>query len=461
MELKDYLAAVRRRWRLVALCTLVAAGAAAILSIQTTPQYSSSARLFVSTKDSDSSSAYQGGLFATQRVASYADLVKTRPLAVQVSDDLGGGLDPAMLIASVTARVVPNTVILEVSATHPDAALARDIAEAYARELGTLITELETPSGQDPAIKASVVDDAQVATVPVSPRPARNIALASLLGLFVGFGIAIARELLDTSITSVSDVSAVTSTPILGHINVDTAAVKLEPTAVLSQSIPWAEAFRMLRTNMRYVDVDQEHKLFVITSALPGEGKTTTAVNLAVTMSMANQRVVLVECDLRRPLVASRLGLDSSVGTTNVLIGSVGIREAIQTDQASGLSVLTSGPIPPNPSELLQSKSMESLLAHLRSDFDVVIIDAPPLLPVTDAAVLAAQADGAVVVVRHGRTTRDQLAHALDRLTAVDAEPAGVVINMVPSKFNGTRYGYGYGYGPAPAIAASTVIPSA
>ncbi len=162
---------------------------------------------------------------------------------------------------------------------------------------------------------------------------------------------------------------------------------------------------------------------------------------------MAKQRVVLVECDLRRPLIANRMGLDGAVGTTSVLIGKVSLGDALQDYTDTGLQVLACGPIPPNPSELLQSNAMEKLLLDLRDNFDVVILDAPPLLPVTDAALLSAQADGALVVVRHGKTTRDQLSHAIERLEAVDAKAVGVVINLAPAKRKNSTYGYGYGYG--------------
>ena len=198
---------------------------------------------------------------------------------------------------------------------------------------------------------------------------------------------------------------------------------------------------------MQYIEVDNDQKVFVVTSALPEEGKSTTAVNLGVTLALTNQRVALVECDLRRPLIAKRLGLDGAVGTTSVLIGKVSLREAMQSYGDTGLQVLACGPIPPNPSELLQSKAMETMLAQLRAEFDVVLLDAPPLLPVTDAALLAAQTDGALVVVRYAKTTRDQLTHAVERLAAVDAKPLGVVLNMVPAKRRGgDAYTYTYQY---------------
>ena len=459
MELKDYWHTIRRRWMTVVACLIIAVGAAALITWQTTPQYQSTARIFVSTSEGDASSAYQGGLFATQRVASYADLVGSRQLAERVADDLGGDLDPATLQDNVTATVVPETVNLQISFTDPDPELARDVAQAYAVGVSELVADLETPPGKNVApIKASIVDAAQVPSSPVSPQPVRNLGLAAVLGLLLGIGLAVARELLDTSVSSADDVAGVTSAPILGSIQIDSRAVNEHPSTALKAPTPWAEAFRVLRTNMQYVEVDHDKRSFVVTSSVPQEGKTTTSINLAVTLALAKQRVALIECDLRRPLVARRLDLDDAVGTTSVLIGKVGLEEALQPYRGTGLEVLTSGPIPPNPSELLQSVAMEKLMRDLRDRFDVVILDAPPLLPVTDAALLAAQSDGAIVVVRHGRTTRDQLDQALNRVEAVDGKVAGIVMNLIPAKKGGSYgYGYGYGYGYAPTATGARV----
>lgn len=447
MELKDYWRTIRRRWKVILLCLAATLAVASVITFQTTPLYSSSTRIFVSTSPSDSAQAYQGNLFATQRITSYASLVKDRPLAEKVADALGGSIDPDVLRDEVTATVDPDTVILEITATDADPVLARDIAQAYAEKLKNLVANLETPENKDVAlVKASIVDNAQVPETPVSPQPVRNLGLAFVLGLLLGVGVAVLRELLDTSVSSAEDVAEVTPTPILGHIGADTSAVKRDPAEVLSDVTPWAEAFRVLRTNMQYVEVDQDQRVFVVSSSLPGEGKSTTAVNLAITLALAKQRVALVECDLRRPLIAKRLGLDDGVGTTSVLIGKVALRDALQPYGDTGLDVLACGPIPPNPSELLQSHAMEKLLGELREQYDIVILDAPPLLPVTDAALLAAQADGALLVVRHGKTTRDQLRHAVERVEAVDAKVIGVVINLAPARRTGRSYGYGYGY---------------
>ena len=448
VELKDYWLTVRRRWRVIVLTVAVCVAAAAAYTWQATPMYSSTASIFISTSPSDTADAYQGNLFATQRVASYAELVTKRKLAERVSDDLGGEPSPAELQSAVSTSVNPDTVLLDITATDPDPAQARDIAQAYAQALSDEVANLETPQGRTNAlVQASIVDNAQVSDSPVSPQPVRNLGLALVLGLLLGVGLAVVRELLDTTLKSTEDVSAVTSAPILGRINVDSSAVRRPPAEVLASATPWSESFRVLRTNMQYVEVDHDQKVFVVSSSLPSEGKSTTAVNLAVTLALANQRVALIECDLRRPLIADRLGLDGGVGTTSVLIGKVHLRDALQKYADTDLWVLASGPIPPNPSELLQSNAMEKLLGQLRDEFDIVILDAPPLLPVTDAALLAAQADGALVVIRHGKTTRDQLTHAIDRLEAVDAKAVGVVVNLAPARKKGRGYGYGYGYG--------------
>jgi capsular exopolysaccharide synthesis family protein len=450
VELKDYWRILRHRWQTVVVCVVAALAVAAALTWTATPQYASTASVFVSTSASGFSQAYEGNLLATQRIDSYALLVTRDKTAQGVSNALGGDLSAAELKGKVSANVDPNTVIIDITATDPDPVVARNIAQAYAEVLRQKISSLETPPGRsEPLVRASIVEDAQVSHSPVSPRPVRNLGIGLVLGLLVGFGAAVMRELFDTTLKSGDDVAEVTSAPIVATIGVDVSAAHRPPAEVLGEVNPWAESYRVLRTNMQYVEVDHDQRVFVVTSSLPGEGKTTTAVGLAVTLAMASQHVVLVECDLRRPLLARRLGLDDSVGTTSVLIGRVPVRDALQPYRDTGLSVLTSGQIPPNPSELLQSQAMEKLISELRDEFDVVILDAPPLLPVTDAALLAARADGALVVTRHGRTTHDQLRHAIERLEAVDAKAVGIVVNMSPTKRRGPGYGvdYGYAYG--------------
>lgn len=449
MELRDYLRVVRRHWLVIVVTTLVIVGASVLLTVAAAPQYQSTARLFVTTLQSDSASdSYQGGLFSAQRVTSYADLAKSRQLAATVVEELDLSVTPVELSQHVDAHVVPETVNLEISVTDPDPRMAQALTQAYAQGLVDLVRQLETPESATRApIKATIVDPATLPATPVSPRVALNIALGALVGLLLGLGLALLRELLDTSIKSADDLAVGSSAPILGTIPFDPSAKQRPLITALESHAPRVEAFRVLRTNLQFVDIDHGAKIFVATSALPEEGKTTTSVNLAITMAQAGHRTLLIEGDLRRPKATAALGLDHVVGVTTVLLGKVTLDDAIQKHPDSEVEVLASGTIPPNPAELLQSDAMANLLKQIRDRYDVVIIDAPPLLPVTDAALIASQADGALLVVRYGKTTKDQLAQAVGRLTQVDAAPIGVVLNMVPNKRRASEYGYGYGYG--------------
>jgi len=451
VELRDYLRVIRRRWMLITVCVLVVTGVAAAVTFRTTPVYESQAKLFVSTADGDADGAYQGSLFSMQRVASYADLVDGRELSERVIADLGLEMEPTELSEQITATVVPETVNLEIAVQDTDPELAQEIARSTSQQLIGMIDELETPPGRANApIKASVIDSASLPESPVSPQPVRNIGLGLVLGLLLGLGLAVMRELLDTSVKSAEDLAELTETPVLGGIQFDPDAPKRPLISALDPHSPRVEAFRILRTNLQFVDVDQDKKVIVFTSSVPGEGKTSTVSNVALALHDAGQRVLLVDGDMRRPQLANLFDLERAVGLTTVLLGRMEIKDAIQVDRQTGLNVLTSGNLPPNPAELLQSHSMSQLLLDVREEFDVVVIDAPPLLPVTDAALIAAQVDGAVVVVRQGRTTRDQLAGSLERLGAVAARPLGIALNMVPNKKRAGGYGYGYGYSYAP-----------
>lgn len=452
MELRDYLRVVRRRWVIIVVTTLVVVGVAALYTLVSTPMYASTVRLFVTTQQSDTAAdTYQGGLFSQQRVTSYADNAKSHALASRVIDDLDLDMTPSELSDSVDAQVVPETVNLELTVTNASPAMAQALAQAYAEGMVDLIEELETPAGQTTApIKATIVDPASLPTSPVSPQPVRNLILGLAGGLLLGLGLALLRDLLDTSVKTPEDLAIATDAPILGGITYDTSTRQRPLVTQLEPHAPRVESFRVLRTNLQFVEVDSDAKVFVVTSALPEEGKTTTSVNLAITLAQAGHRTLLVEGDLRRPKATSLLNLDNAVGVTTVLLGRVSLEDAVQQHGESELHVLSSGAIPPNPAELLQSNAMTDLLKRLRSDYDVVVVDAPPLLPVTDAALLAAQADGALLVVRHGKTTRDQVTQSVTRLGQVDASPVGVVMNMVPTSRSRGGYGYGYGYGYGP-----------
>jgi receptor protein-tyrosine kinase len=449
MELRDYLRIMRQRWMTIVIVALLALSGTALFTLRVTPQYASTARLFISTPESNTDQAYSGGLFSQARVTSYADLLTGEEISRRVVDRLNLDESPRDLAKQIKAVAKPETVVLSITVTDSGPERAQLLTQTVAEEFVRYVRELETPEGQTNApVKASIVDRATSPSEPVSPRPVRNLTLAALLGLLLGAGAAVLRETLDTSISSADDLKDATQgAPLLGSINFDKDAPSRPLVTDLNSHAPRVESFRVLRTNLQFVDVDNESKVVVVTSSVPEEGKSTTVCNLALTLAHAGENVVVVEADLRRPKTAEYLHLEGTVGVTSVLTGRIDLDSAIQS-APWGLHVLAAGAIPPNPAELLQSTAMKDLLKRLRDQFDVVVIDAPPLLPVTDAAILGQMSDGAILIVRHGKTTRDQVSSAVDRLDAVDARLLGTVINMTPAKRSAYGYGYSYGYAP-------------
>lgn len=208
---------------------------------------------------------------------------------------------------------------------------------------------------------------------------------------------------------------------------------------------PAAEAFRVLRTNLQFMGLDAPLKSLLVTSASPGEGKSTVTANLAVAFAQAGARVCLVDADLRRPTAHKLFGLDNWNGLTTALVGQSPVEHSLRETAVEGLLVLPSGPIPPNPAELLGSQRMVRLLADLQDRFDLVLVDTPPVLAVTDACVLAPKVGGALVVARSGAVDRQQVVRAKESLEAVKAQVLGVVLDGLRTESNGGHYYYYYG----------------
>lgn len=435
MDLRGYLRALRRSLLLVIASVLVVVIAVIGWSETQDEVYQSKARVIVSSAQAETSAAYAGGLLSEQRATSYVEVVGSTLLADRVAGQvqLPEGMTTDDLVDHVSASVVLDSAVLELKFTDGDPKVAQAIVQAYADQLAEVATDIETPDdGGALPTKITVIDRATFEPKAVSPRPFRNAILGLILGLVLGVSIALLRELLDNTITTSDDLEAVTDAPVLGSIMSESTGTRRKLITELEHHAPRVEAFRVLRTNVQFIEIDSEHKSFVITSSMKEEGKTSTAVNLALTLARAGVHTLLVDGDLRRPRIAEVFDIDDTAGVTTLLLGRVQLEEAIWKHE-SGLHVLPSGIAPPNAAELLQTKAMGQLLERVRADYDVVLIDSPPLLPVTDAALLAARADGTLVVVRHGKTKRDQLATAIERLAQVDVTPVGVVLNGVPN----------------------------
>ncbi len=455
MELRDYLRILHKNWVLIIAITLLGIAAAAGLTLLQKPEYTAKTSLYVSVQNDSGGvgELVQGSNFARQSVQSYSRIVATDSVLQPVVEELGLEQSAAALAGQVTTTVAPNTSVIDITVRdgNPDNAAA--LANAIGTSFADLVQhELEPPTadGASP-VKITTVQSAVAPTSAVSPRPTLNIALGGLLGLALAIGAALLRDVLDTRIHSLHDIEAITDAPLLGGIPFDPDATKRPLVVHADAHSPRAEAFRTLRTNLQFLavnaDTDRKGRSFVISSAGPGEGKSTTAANLAIALAETGARVALIDGDLRIPTVATKMGIEGGAGLTDVLIGRIELSEALQRWGRNYLLVLPAGKIPPNPSEVLGSKAMRQLLDTLHKHVDYVIIDAPPLLLVTDAAVLSKYTDGVMLVAASGSTRRQDLGSAVRALETAGGHLRGVIVTMLPTK-GPDSYGYGaYGYG--------------
>ena len=290
-----------------------------------------------------------------------------------------------------------------------------------------------------------------VPTVPFSPKPKKSATQAAGIGLVLGIGLAFLRDFLDDSIkTRESLTAAAPNVSVLGVIPT-VASPKLAVGELVSVTRPdssASEAYRSLRTSIQFMGLDRPLHTVQVTSPVASEGKTTTVANLAVAFASIGQRVVVVCCDLRRPRLHELFGLSNNVGFTSVLLGEVSLSAALQPVKGvNGLLVLASGKPPPNPAELLAGARAKELFAALAEHSDIVLVDSPPVLPVTDAAVIANRVDGTILVASATSSQRKRFRHALQALDQVDSRVIGTVLNDAPRGVAGYGYGYGYGYG--------------
>ncbi len=431
MELQQYLQILRRYWRsaLATLlgCIIVAAG----YTLLQRPTYMASSSVFLTVESGGTAGELsQGATYAERTVTSYVKVATTAVVLQPVIDELALDVTPDQLARKLAVASPSATQIITVTASDDSASQAAALSNAVAEKLLIAVAEL-APAGPDGArlVSATIIDHAPTPLTPASPRPAVNLALGALLGLMLGAGQAVLRSALDTRVRTADDLADVTDVPVLASIGHVEAAARAAGEKGHSSN---AEAYRRLRTNVGFVGLGGERRRsMVITSSVANEGKTETALNLARVLAHAGDSVLLVDADLRRPQLARRIGFDGELGLSDVLSGR-GTLQELTLDVARGyLAVLPSGAVPPNPSELLGSRAMAQLIESAERTYDYVLFDTPPLLPVTDAVVLAAQTGGAIVVARSGMVRKPMLDHALDLLDAGDATTLGLVLNDV------------------------------
>lgn len=454
MDLRTALRIFRAHWVAIVLATLVGVGAAAGWSYIQPRVYTADASGYVagtngSSGSSDSSGALLANNLALSKVVSYVDIGSWRSVAEYAIEKLNLDSSPEALVRRVDVTNATGTVTIKVQASASTPEAARDLAEAWIQGMATEIEGLESDGGKvQAAVRLVPADTARLPTAPSSPNVRLALAIGGVAGLVVGIMIALLRFTLDRRIRSAELVERETGVAVVGTVPVEksfTTANRLIPVGDQRDERLFAvsEALRELRTNIQFMDVDHPPRVVVVTSPLPGDGKSTMSANLALAVAASGQQVVLIDGDLRRPMIAAIFGLVEGAGITDVLAGRAEVDDVAQTfGHLDTLRIVAAGRTPPNPSEVLGSERMKDLLRELSREA-MVIVDAPPLLPVTDAAVLTHSADGAIVVVGAGRTTIDVLKKAMNNLDRAGGRALGVVLNRVP-RSGGGYYDYRY-----------------
>lgn len=425
-------------------------GASALM----TNQYTATSQLYVGTADASSSSdAYQGAMLSQKQVGTYAEMATGRALGQRIADDLGLDKSADDVASMISAGAHKDTVILDIKVTDTDADQASAVANSASTQLTHMVNELNastSPDGHSNAPRLAQLNEATTPESPSSPNTTQNIIIGLVVGIVVGVLAAIVRGITDRRIRKSSEISDIVSVPSVGTISMSDDLASRKILDFASAPVLAAEQFRELRTNLRFLDVDNTPTVIAVTSGMPSEGKSTVAANLATALADDGQRVVLVDADMRRPRIADYVdgNVRSAVGLSTALSGDANIEDVVQESGTDNLSVVTSGPQPPNPAELLGSNRFSDVLQRLDDRFDYVIVDASPVLPVTDGALVAAAADGVILAVRHGATTTDQLTTTASHLDQVAAHVLGTVFTLTPpTKSPGYhKDGYGYGY---------------
>jgi non-specific protein-tyrosine kinase len=506
VDFREYLALLWHWTWLITLVGLIVGAAAFFFSSRMTPYYQASTTILVNQAPATKTTDYSSLMASESLTSTYSEMIKTGPVLNETAELLGLSMPIADLRKMITVSPVSDTQLIQVAVESTDPGAAAAIANALVQVFGeqvqdiqsdrfsqsktsleTQLTDLEkqiaqysnaasiaTSSSEKERLDEKVdqyreiytsllqsyeevrlseaetissvvqVEPAVIPTEPVRPKVLQNTILAALVGLLLAAGIILAREALDDSLKTPEDVTRQLALPVLGVINHHATPDSSLITESQPRS-PTAEAFRTLRTNVSYASVDRPLSTLMVTSAEPGEGKTTVISNLAVVMAQNGRNITLVDCDLRHPSVHKNFSLPNRQGITRLFFQSSDhLNNTFQATRIEKLTVLSTGQLPPNPAELLGSQRMQRIIGMIRERSDVVLIDTPPTLAVTDASVLAQAVDGVIFVIRPGKTHTSAARQAVEQLRRVNANLLGVVMNNLDLR--GSRYGYRYRY---------------
>ena len=444
MQLARYLRFLGRWWWLLALGAIIGGGSAYGISQLITPVYRAEATLLVNQTQTPGVIAYNDILTSERLTKTYRELIIKRPVLSQVIEDLDLALGYDELASMTDVAVVPDTQLLRLSVEHQEPQQARLLANAIAQAF----IDANEQDGLTRPGTVSVVEPAASPGAPVRPRTMLNTIVGVLAGLFLVGVAVVVYEYLDDTLKTAEDVEAAAGLATLGGVARFPSRARGGVNLVVGSPhrVAAAEAYRVLRTNVRFSTLDEPAQALLVSSANPSEGKTTTVANLAVAIAQTGQRVIVVDSDLRRPALHRVFGLSNGAGLTSALFSrDAQISRFLQPTEFEGLSVLTSGPLPPNPSELLSSNRMDAIVDALRKEADIVLFDSPPALVVADASILAGKVDGTMLVVDAGRARASTLQRAIEALSRSKTRVLGAVLNKLADRGQGS-YSYAYYY---------------
>lgn len=444
MDSKSLLRLVRYHWAVVLVCAILGVFAGQVVAAVTPREYTASADVFVTvTGGSTTGEVAQSGNFAQQQARNFGAVATREVVLAPVVEQLELPMTIGELRRLVSASVQLNTSVITISATDRSPDRAAAIANAVALNLSEVAPSLTPRVDGESPVRVQVIESATAPANPSSPNVTLLLILGLLSGLIVATIIVVLRGVIDARVRSADQVTEIAAIPVIGSISFDRRAQR-QPLALTSDAHSLrAEEYRQLRANMRFLQPGETHKVFVITSSIPGEGKSSTAANMAAALAASGVAVCLVEADLRRPTISNLFDLPESAGFSAVLAGDRTIDEALIPWGEDGLQILPAGDMPPNPSELLESAAAVATFQRIRERFDVTIVDCPPLIAVSDAAVLGRLLGGIILVVGDRVLRVRDLRRAVDRLAAIGAPVDGAVLNMSRTT-RASRYRYTY-----------------
>jgi len=457
VEFREYLGVLRKYWVSIVVFTLLGVVGAGAYVVLTPRVYSSTSMVFLSVSIGNTAADYvQGTNYATAQARSFAQIVTTPQVLDPVVKDLQLDTTSTSLATRVSATIITNTSLITITAKDGDPGRSAEITQHVAQSLVQQIEKL-SPTGSDyqAVVVGTIVQPAAVPTSPTSPQPVQSGVLGLVAGLVVGVILAIVRKAVDVRFHVAKDVTDATGCPVIGSIPKDALVAHGSVVMLTAPTSPVSERYRQIRTNLLFMNIDADKPSnFVVTSSIDSEGKSSTAINIAYALAESGSKVLLVDGDLRRPKIATYLKLEGAAGLTTVLLNRASFADVVQSLGESSPDVLTSGVVPPNPAELLGSRRMKQLLEQVSRQYDTVVIDTAPLLPVADTLPLLPQVSGAVVVAAAERVTILELKGALDAVDRTGVPVMGIVLNKVSRRGHQTgyhTYSYAYSAKEAPA----------